>query len=546
MFASLSPRARALVPAAALAVLLAVLLLGSPSRPPEIEAADPRIGHGGDVLIVTGRGFGAERDGGQVLIAGVAPTSSAYLEWSGERISVRVPAEVRSGFVYVVAGGRRSNGVLFANRDHLPRVGSALADPGQPLVVSLDKPRATVGEPLVITGRNFGPQRGSAAVLFTWLSADLLSSGVGTAEFVAADAHDLDYESWSDTEIRVRVPDGAATGNLLVRTGQGFSNQVFFEVSSTVGSKRYTGRRTYSVSMSLSIANIRATGPNELYLWVPKVWQAPAQRNVRLVTREPEPLFEDVAGVAVFHLRDLVPGGVYDVTQQFIFERYAVETAVTEQQVEPYDREARAYRAFTVPEPLIAADDERITALAERLTRGQPNPWRRARQLYDGLLRRVVYNGERAADPLAALAAGAGDAYDFAMLYTALLRAAAVPARPVAGYLVQSPERLRAHYWTEFYLHQFGWVPVDPALGSGAGLMPGDPELDPAAYYFGNLDNRHLTLSKGVVATGKLDARGRTVHRPDLGTLQIHHEEVVGNLASYTARWSGLTILGVY
>ena len=196
MFASLSPRARALVPSAALAVLLAVLLLGSHSRPPVIEAADPRIGHGGDVLIVTGRGFGAERDGGQVLIAGVAPTSSAYLEWSGERISVRVPAEVRSGFVYVVAGGRRSNGVLFANRDHLPRVGSALADPGQPLVVSLDKPRATVGEPLVITGRNFGPQRGSAAVLFTWLSADLLSSGVGTAEFVAADAHDLDYESW--------------------------------------------------------------------------------------------------------------------------------------------------------------------------------------------------------------------------------------------------------------------------------------------------------------------------------------------------------------
>ena len=546
MFAALSARPRALVPAAALIVLLGVLLLGSHSWPPKITSADPRIGHGGDVLIVTGRGFGAERNGGQVLIAGVAPASSAYLEWSGERISVRVPPEVRSGFVYVVAGGRRSNGVLFANRDHMPQVGAALDDPGQPLLVGVDKPRAAVGEPVVITGRNFGPRRGSSAVLFTWLSADSLSSGTGTPQFVAADKHDLDYERWSDTEIRVRVPDGAATGNILVRTERGFSNQLFFEVSSTVGSKRYTDRRTYSVSMTVAVASVRAGGPNELYLWMPGVWQAPAQRNVRLVTRDPDPLYEDVAGLTVFQLSDLVAGGVYDVTQQFIFERYAVETAITESRVEPYETEARAYRAFTAPEPLIAADDERITELAERLTRGQLNPWRRARQLYDGLLSSVAHGGERAADPLAALADGAGDAYDLAILYTALLRAAAVPARPVAGYLVQSPDRLRPHFWTEFYLHRFGWVPADPALGSGAGLVDGEPEPDPAAYYFGNLDNRHLTLSKGFVPIGKLASRGRTVHRTGLGTLQSHHEEVVGDLASYTARWSGLTILGVY
>ena len=546
MVVSLSPRVRALLPAVALAVLLGVLLLGSRSRPPVIDAASPRIGHGGDVLIVSGRGFGAERSGGQVVIAGVAPTSGAYLEWSEERISVRVPQEVRSGFVYVVAGGSRSNGVLFANRDHLPRVGMTLTEPGRPLVVSLDSARAAVGERVVITGHNFGLQRGAAQVLFTWLSGDPPVVGAGTAEFVAANEHDLDYESWSDTEIQVRVPDGAATGNLVVRTEEGFSNQVFFEVPSGVGSKRYTGRRTYSVSMNLSVANIRATGPNEMYLWVPKVWPAPAQRNVRLVTREPEPLYEDVSGVAVYHLADLVPGGVYDVTQQFLFERYAVETVVAERSVEPYDRTARAYQVFTGADDLIPAADAQIVALAERLTRGQRNPWRRARQLYDGLLRRVTYDARRAADPLAALAAGAGDAYDLAVLYTALLRAAAVPARAVAGYLVPFPDQRHAHFWSEFYLHHFGWVPVDPALAAGAELLPLAADLDTVVYYFGNLDNRHLALSKGLIATGKLDPQGRTVRRPDLGTLQMHHEEAVGRLSSYTARWSGLTILGVY
>lgn len=115
----------------ALFLLLAVLLVGSRARRPVIEAANPRIGRGGDPLILTGRNFGRERNGGSVVIAGVTPSGSAYLEWSDRRISVRVPREVRSGFVRVVAGGIRSNGVLFANRDYLPVVLSG-ADAGQP------------------------------------------------------------------------------------------------------------------------------------------------------------------------------------------------------------------------------------------------------------------------------------------------------------------------------------------------------------------------------------------------------------------------------
>ena len=106
----------------ALFLLLAVLLVGFRARRPVIEGANPRLGRGGEPLILTGRNFGRERGGGSVVIAGVTPSSSAYLEWSDRRISVRVPGEVRSGFVQVVAGGIRSNGVLFANRDYLPVV----------------------------------------------------------------------------------------------------------------------------------------------------------------------------------------------------------------------------------------------------------------------------------------------------------------------------------------------------------------------------------------------------------------------------------------
>ncbi len=543
---SLSPPARALVPIVALVVLLAVLLAGSAGRRPVIDAADPRIGRGGDPLIVTGRNFGAERNGGYVEIAGVTPRSNAYLEWSDSRISVRVPREVRSGFVHVVVGGNRSNGVLFANRDFLPAVVTGPAAAGQPLIAATDKSRAAVGELVVISGKHFGLQRGTSAVLFTWLAGDPVLPGVGEPGVIAADEYDLDYESWSDTEIRVRVPDGAATGNVVVRTDKGLSNEVFFEVSSNVGSKRYAARRTYSVRVDSSVANIRAVRPNELYLWVPRVWQSPAQRNVRLVYREPEPLYDNVAGVTVYHFSDLVPGGVYDVTQHFIFERYAIETVVASGRVAEYDTAARAYRTFTAADALVPADHQQVTALAERLSRGRSNPWQRARAIYDGVLARLTYRAQGASDPAAALSEGIGNAYDFALLYTALLRAAGVPARPIAGYVVESPERVHAHFWAEFYLHRFGWVPVDPALGAGAPLVGLENDLDPAEFYFGNLDNRHLALSKGVLATGKIDPAGRTVRRSHLGTLQLHHEEAVGGLTSYSARWNGISILGVY
>ena len=534
------------MPIVALFVLLAVLLAGSGGRRPVVDAANPRIGRSGDPLIVTGRNFGSERNGAYVVIAGVTPSSSAYLEWGDDRISVRVPQEVRSGFVHVVAGGSRSNGVLFANRDYLPVVVAGPADAGQPLIGALDKSRAVVGELVVISGRGFGLQRATSAVLFTWLAGDPRPGGDGAPGFIAADEYDLDYQSWSDTEIRVRVPDGAATGNVVIHTDKGRSNEVFFEVSSNTGSKRYAGRRTYAVRVDLSIANIRASRPNELYLWVPRVWQSPAQRNVRLVHREPEPLYDDVAGVTVYHFADLVPGGVYDVTQHFIFERYAIETVVASRQVAPYDTSARVYRVFTAADPLVPAGDEQVAALAEHLGRGRSNPWQRARAIYDGLLARLTYRAQEASDPLRALDQGVGNAYDFALLYTALLRAAGVPARPVAGYLAESPDQVQAHFWAEFYLHGFGWVPVDPALGSGARLVALDADLDPTEYYFGNLDNRHLAFSKGVLVTGKIDPEGRTIRRSRLGTLQLHHEEAVGGLTSYSARWSGISILGVY
>ena len=43
------------------------------------------------------------------------------------------------------------------------------------------------------------------------------------------------------------------------------------------------------------------------------------------------------------------------------------------------------------------------------------------------------------------------------------------------------------HVWAEFYLQNIGWIPVDPTIGQ-------DDNKD---YFFGNLDNKRLVMSKG-------------------------------------------------
>ena len=148
----------------------------------------------------------------------------------------------------------------------------------------------------------------------------------------------------------------------------------------------------------------------------------------------------------------------------------------------------------------------------------EKNPYLKARRIYDWMLNQLGRGPTgRTADAVAALKAKRGDAFAYSSLYCALLRAAKVPSRMVAGALVgETGQPTLAHWWDEFYIETIGWVPVDPLLGDedlGVGL-PADPEVERRAFYFGNLDNRHLTFSKGVDEVSRMAPDGRRCATP--------------------------------
>jgi transglutaminase-like putative cysteine protease len=535
-----------------LVAILGVLLLSSrmTGRPPQIDSITPKIGFPQDVMVITGKYFGDVRNGGEVVIGGYAPVSSGYLDWSDTQISLRIPEEVNSGMVRVITKNGKSKGLLFTNKQQIPVVLSGPGKPGQPYISALDPEAGSVGTLLTISGMNFGLQRGGSQVEFTWISGDQAQGYTQTedASFIPAVDYDLDYEVWSDREIQVWVPDGASSGQMMVVTDKGRSNAVFVEIESAAGTKLFPEKRTYSVQYSLEVGSVDADGENNLNLWVPQLVQAPEQREIQLVSQEPEPLFDNVSGVKLFSLENIRADRSHTIFQSFMVDRYSVETRINIARVPTaYDASRRLFKHYTAADMIVPAADEDIIAIGKRIVGRERNPYRKAREIYRYVLAQLRVDLEYPErDILKAVEDRKGNPYTYAVLFSALARSQGIPARPVAGYLIDRDLQAIRHYWAEFYIESVGWIPVDPILGEGKIRVNIPPEVDPYAYYFGNLDFNHIALSKGLIELNQLDPGGRVVMRTDIPSLQSIHEEATGALSSYNAYWSDLEILGIY
>ena len=175
----------------------------------------------------------------------------------------------------------------------------------------------------------------------------------------------------------------------------------------------------------------------------------------------------------------------------------------------------------------IVINDE-IRKLAEEITGGEKNVVAAARKIYDWVLNNieywVKYPETKKASPVGSseycLANKTGNCTDFHSLWAALARAQGIPTRIVYGSFFKAEldgkdKDQSYHCWPEFYVPQVGWVPHDVAV---ADIFVGDFETtktndekvrlttadgykgaDKAKvdYYFGSIDERRVTWSRG-------------------------------------------------
>ncbi len=515
---------------------------------PVITDIDPPVGMPEDLLTITGENFGTTKGNSYVDIANSRITGSRYISWSDKRIELRLPANVQDGLVTVNTGNGRSAPVFFANKSNIPvpvRTDPKTTVPFIQSVSPATPAAVTIGQTITIIGSNFGMARGNAEVYFT---ANREGDG---RQFIAASANDYDYEYWSDNEIHVRVPDGAASGLLYISTERGESQQVTLSVNFAAGKKDYTNLHTYSLRTVADLQNNSAEATQDIILYMPRPAVSSMQPEATIGEISPAPLISDDLNNIIFQ-SSIPPAdeAKHSFSVTSVVKVYAITANIIPRQIAAYsDKNRLLYKTYTSPEAGIPSAATAIKELSETICGKTRNPYDKAKAIYDYIvenykIRSMVRTGNVEATDL--LERKTGDAYDFAIVYTALCRAASIPALPMCGVFVEGQDSVKNHWWAEIYFENYGWFPVDCALGAGLEYRLFAPPDNPRLFYFGNLDNQHLAFSRGRNQIRSSLSSNRVVQRPRSYALQSCWEETNLSDANYSSLWSDPAIIGIY
>jgi len=515
---------------------------------PVIYSISPQIGNTGEPLAIQGANFGNEKGASSVTVAGVQPTGTSYLEWRNNEIKIIVPEFSEAGLVYVHVRGRKSNGMLYSNRASLPKQAAGVAYGQGPRAASITPQIGAIGTLVSITGTGFGNTRGSGGVFFSWDAKKTASAPaeIIQQEFIEASGADFDIELWTEREIRVHVPDGAVSGNVEVRTSRGSSPPLFIDLANRPGTKTFHDKRNFIISCSVNIKTGAAEKPNTLYLWVPRPAALSSQRNTEILSSSTEPFIENYRGISIFKLDNLAAYSETRLNISWKVEVYSIETAIRPQSIRQ-EAASPARDEYTKSAPQLPSADPRIKNQAAAIVGREQNPYIKAQKIYEWMLKEFSFTQNLSdSDVFSALEKKKADFYTAAMLYSSLLRSAGVPCMPVAGVLVSRSRQTMNHWWAEFWIDGFGWVPADPVMGADAVPAQFGDRPDRENYYFGNIDSQRIAFSRGFSDLAQMDPRGRTVAHGRSYALQNLWEESVGGIESYSSLWGAVTITGMY
>jgi len=556
-------RKYSLIRALFLAIIIAIALIiifivGKKNKSiPVIDSIVPPVGSPGDIVVINGSNFGDIRDMSYVEFAGSKLTASSYISWSDNCIKLVLPANVQDGLVVVGTRSSRSKPSLFSNEVDIPVPVPVVVQTTKPVIAQISPAKISAGELLTITGNNFGETRNQSEVLFTVDydnqigNSDYISKAILTENMIAASDFDNEYEYWSNTEIKVRVPDGAYSGVVLVNTGKEKSEPFDIIINQAAGRKSFDSKKIYLIQYSTDISDVATSDVSTITLHCPIPVVTVSQPSVEVTEVSPLPLIQNYQNCLIHQItknRNNSPKSVFK--QTFVLPVYEIKSRVMPEKIGSYkNMNQNRYNELIKADSIIPSDNEKIIELSKKIIGKEKNEYRKARLIYNYMIDnyKILDNHRRESDsPLDLPELGQGDAYDFAVICTALFRAAKIPSLIDGGVLIEQDLQTQAHWWCEFYIQNIGWIPVDVALGAGMNYKDWGEVSDVRTYYFGNLDSHRITFSRGWSQFKPFSHDNKIVQYPRTFALQSIWEEASSNTAEYSSYWSLPVVKGVY
>lgn len=280
----------------------------------------------------------------------------------------------------------------------------------------------------------------------------------------------------------------------------------------TDGFAQYSKPATYRGIHTISMPREALPETGELRIWLPVPINTGPQTGVVIESVTPEewlvlpPSINQDIGLAYFEvpLADLTDDLFIELS--FVFTHYEQHVNVNPDLVGEYDRESALYRQYTSSFGNTEITAE-IRGKAEEIAGGEPNPYYAARALHDYIVDNVAYcfMPHSTFYPRTDLTESdyvhrtqQGDCGAQSMYFSAMCRALGIPARSTGGWQLFAGE-YGGHFWAEFYLPNYGWVPVDTSFGQMADFAETVSEEDRAAFKnfsFASQDSMRCVVQK--------------------------------------------------
>ena len=261
----------------------------------------------------------------------------------------------------------------------------------------------------------------------------------------------------------------------------------------------YVGNLTHTIEIS-NIVSTRVRGGK---LFVPLVTNSTARHHVILhdvyaSNRVQSEILQDDYGniYAFWDDIEIRREQSFSVKISYHVLSFTTHYLIDSNLVASYNTSAHIYMKYTKAEKLIESDREEISSTAEKIVDNETNPHKRALKIYDFIRKHIHYMPQdQEMGALWALENEIGDCSEYSYLFVALCRAVGIPARVQAGFAFNSFSETTedGHMWAEYYLEDYGWIPVDSTWRLFAALddrhfssIHSTPEVIPYANYIFN------------------------------------------------------------
>ncbi|WFN34392.1 transglutaminase domain-containing protein [Methanogenium sp. S4BF] len=216
-----------------------------------------------------------------------------------------------------------------------------------------------------------------------------------------------------------------------------------------------------------------------LKIWYPLPLETESQRNISVVNLSDEeyivngPVTTGGIGYVSYEIPAENIDGDLILTADIGYTSYEQIFEVDPDTVEAYDTDDPEYLLYTKSARNIEITDE-IQERAAEIVGSETNPYLRAQMIYRYIIDTYPYSHTphlsldtiepKTAESTYLFTTGHGDCGTQSMFFSALCRSLGIPARTTGGYQMLLSDTPGAHFWAEYYIEGYGWIPCDPTV----------------------------------------------------------------------------------